>query len=157
MLDRVNFPLSNNTISGFILETGYTDFPTIQQVLGVIQDDGLINVESNRNNTNYTITSTGREMLAYFGNNISDEIKKEINEYLKRNKYELKQAANVNSEYYRATNGDYMVHCYIKENGSSLIDLTLSVPDEDVADAMCGSWKKQSQEIYEFVMKHMLT
>lgn len=25
MLDRVSFPLSNNAITGFILETGYTD------------------------------------------------------------------------------------------------------------------------------------
>ena len=37
MLDRVDFPLSNATITGFVLETGYTDFATIQQVLGIIQ------------------------------------------------------------------------------------------------------------------------
>ena len=95
MLDRVSFPLSNNAITGFILETGYTDFATIQQVLGIIQDDGLINVESSRSNTSYTLSDSGREMLEYFGNKVSDEIKKEVNDYLKRNKYELKQAANV--------------------------------------------------------------
>ena len=33
----------------------------------------------------------------------------------------------------------------------------LSVPDEDVADIMCTNWKDKSQEIYEFVMKHMIT
>ena len=37
MLDRVDFPLSNATITGFILESGYTDFATIQQVIGIIQ------------------------------------------------------------------------------------------------------------------------
>ena len=95
MLDRVSFPLSNNAITGFILETGYTDFATIQQVLGIIQDDGLINVESSRSNTSYTLSDSGREMLEYFGNKVSDEIKKEVNDYLRRNKYELKQAANV--------------------------------------------------------------
>ena len=157
MLDRVDFPLSNNTISGFILETGYTDFATIQQVLGIIQDDGLINVESSRSNTCYTLTESGREMLEYFGGKISDEIKKEVNDYLTRNRYELKQAANVISEYYRTTSGDYSVHCCIKENNSSIIDLPLSVPDEEVADVMCGNWKEKSQEIYEFVMKNMIT
>ena len=157
MLDRVSFPLSNNAITGFILETGYTDFATIQQVLGIIQDDGLINVESSRSNTSYTLSDSGREMLEYFGNKVSDEIKKEVNDYLNRNKYELKQAANVISEYYRTTTGDYAVHCCIKENSSSIIDLTLSVPDEDVADIMCTNWKDKSQEIYEFVMKHMIT
>lgn len=156
MLDRVDFPLSNATITGFILETGYTDFATIQQVLGVIQDDGLIDVESSRSYTSYTITEQGKEMLGYFSNKISDEIKKEVNDYLKKNKYELKQAANIISEYYRTTQGDYAVHCCIKENGSSLIDLTLSIPDEETADYMCGRWKDASQSIYEFIVGQLM-
>ena len=156
MLDRVDFPLSNATISEFILETGYTDYANIQQVIGILQDDDLINDESSRSNTSYTLTAQGKEMLDYFGNKISEEIKKEINDYLKRNKYELKQTANIASEFYRNTSGEYSVHCCIKENNTNLIDLTLSVPDEDVAGIMCDNWKKNSQDIYEFVMKHML-
>lgn len=156
MLDRVDFPLSNSAISQFILETGYTDYATLLQVIGIMQDDSLIDVESNRSNTSYRLTTQGKEMLDYFGNKISDEIKKEIDDYLKKNKYELKQAANILSEYYRNTTGDFSVHCCIKENNSNLIDLTLSVPDEDMAEVMCDSWKEKSQEIYEFVMKHMM-
>ena len=156
MLDRVDFPLSNATITGFILETGYTDFATIQQVLGIIQDDGLIDVESSRSYTSYTITEQGKEMLGYFSNKISDEIKKEVNDYLKKNKYELKQAANIISEYYRTTQGDYAVHCCIKENGSSLIDLTMSIPDEETADYMCSRWKDASQSIYEFIVGQLM-
>ncbi len=156
MLDRVDFPLSNSTITGFILETGYTDFATIQQVLGIIQDDGYIDVESNRSNTSYTLTDQGREMLEFFGSKISDEIKKEINDYLTKNKYELKQAANVVSEFYRTTSSDYAVHCCIKENNSSLIDLTMSVPDEEIADEMCNKWKDASQDIYQYIVKRLM-
>ncbi len=156
MLDRVDFPLSNSTISGFILETGYTDFLTVQEVIGILQDDSLIDVESSRSNTSYTITEQGKEMLEYFGNKISEEIKKEINEYLTKNKYELKQVANVISEFYRTTSGDYAVHCCVKENGASLIELTVSVPDEDVADFMCGKWKDESQHIYEYIIKKLM-
>ena len=156
MLDRVDFPLSNQTLAGFMLETGYTDFATIQQVIGIIQDDGLINVEISRSNTSYTLTDQGREMLEYFGNKISDDIKKEVNDYLTSRKYELKQAANVISECYRTTGGDYAVHCCIKENNYALIDLVLSVPDEEIANLMCDNWKEQSQEIYEFAMKSLI-
>ncbi len=156
MLDRVDFPLSNATITGFVLETGYTDFATIQQVLGIIQDDGLINVESSRSSTSYTLTEKGKEMLDFFGNKLSEEIKKEVNEYLTINRYEIKQAASIVSEYYRTTQSDYAVHCCIKENGSSLIDLTISVPDEDTADYMCGKWRDASQSIYEYVFKKLM-
>lgn len=156
MLDRVDFPLSNGTITGFMLESGYTDFATTQQVIGIIQDDNLIHATSNRKNTSYTLTDQGRNMLDYFGNKISDEIKKEINDFLARNKYELKQSANVTAEEYQTSNGEYAVHCSIRENNSSLIDLTISVPDIDMAEMMCDNWRDRSQEIYEFIMKHLL-
>ncbi len=156
MLDRVDFPLSNGTITEFMLESGYTDFATTQQVIGIIQDDNLIHAASNRRNTSYTLTDEGRDMLEYFGNKISDEIKKEVNEFLSRNKYELKQAANITSEMYQTGTGDYAVHCAVRENNSNLIDLTLSVPDADMAGTMCDNWRERSQEIYEFIMRRML-
>lgn len=156
MLDKVDFPLSNEAVSGFFFETGYADFATVQQVLGIIQDDALIEAKSSRNGTGYTLTAQGREMFEYFGNKISDEIKHEINAYLTSRKYELKQSANVTSEFYRNTSGEYSVRCCIKENNSSLIELTLDVPDESVADKMCGKWRDKSQEIYEFIMKTLM-
>lgn len=156
MLDKVDFPLSNEAVSGFFFETGYADFATVQQVLGIIQDDALIEAKSSRNGTGYTLTAQGREMFEYFGNKISDEIKHEINAYLTSRKYELKQSANVTSEFYRNTSGEYSVRCCIRENNSSLIELTLDVPDESVADKMCGKWRDKSQEIYEFIMKTLM-
>lgn len=156
MLEKVDFPLSNEAVSGFFFETGYADFATVQQVLGIIQDDGLIEAKNSRSSTGYFLTSQGREMFGYFGGKISDEIKHEIDAYLTSRKYELKQSANVTSEFYRNTFGEYSVHCCIKEKNSSLIDITLDVPDESVADTMCGKWRDKSQEIYEFVMKTLM-
>ena len=156
MLDRVDFPLTNATVMGFLTESGYTDYPTVLTVIGILQEDELINVESNRSNTSYTLTQQGKEMLEYFGNKISEEIRQEINEYLRKNRYELKQTANTISEYYKTTEGDYAVHCCIKENHSNLIDLTVSVPDEELANVMCDKWKTESQDIYEFIFKKLL-
>lgn len=156
MLDKVDFPLPNATVMGFFVNGGYTDYPTVLTVIDVLQEDELINVESNRSNTSYKIADAGREMLSYFGNKISDEIKNEIDTYLKANRYELKQAANIISEFYRTTNGDYAVHCCVKENNSNLLDLTVTVPDEEIADSMCGKWKQASQDIYEFIFKKLL-
>ena len=60
------------------------------------------------------------------------------------------------STHYTAPNGDYAVHCQVKENGHPIIDLTITVPDEQQADAMCGRWKDASPEIYEYIMTHLL-
>ena len=145
MLNKVDFPLTNATVMGFFVDSGYTDYTTVLTVIGILQEDKLIEVENNRSNTSYKITDQGSEMLEYFGNKISDEIKKEVSNYLKANRYELKQTANVISEFYRTTNSDYAVHCCIKENNYSLIDLTVTVPDEEIANDMCDKWKSASQ------------
>ena len=83
-------------------------------------------------------------------------MKVDVDNYLKANRYELKQAANTISEFYQTTNGDYAVHCCVKENNSSLIDLTISVPDEEIADSMCGKWKSASQDIYEYIFNKLM-
>lgn len=92
----------------------------------------------------------------FFKYKISSSIVSDINLFLSDNKYELKEAVNNISEYYKAPNGDYAVHCQVKENGHPIIDLTITVPDEQQADAMCGRWKDASPEIYEYIMTHLL-
>lgn len=156
MLGRVDFPLSNTTISTFINDHGYTDYMSVQKILGILQDDMLIEVRSNSMETGYIISQKGSEILDFFGNKISDEIKKEINDYLLENKYELKQTANVVSEYYKSTCGDYNVHCYIKDRESMLIDLTVSVPDEELAKIMCHKWKDTSYDVYKAVFSALM-
>ena len=37
-----------------------------------------------------------------------------------------------------------------------LIDLTISVPSEDQAQAVCAHWKERSQEIYAYIMQNLL-
>ena len=77
-------------------------------------------------------------------------------EYLRRNKYELKNEVGTTSNYYKNSAKDYSVHCQVKEGESNLIELTLNVPIAEQADVMCANWKNCSQEIYEFIMKKLL-
>lgn len=156
MLEKVDFPLTNSTVMGFFANSGYTDYPTVLTVIGILQEDSLIDVESNRSNTSYKITVLGKEMLNYFGNKISEEIKTEISDYLQSNHFELKQTANTVSEFYVTANGDYAVHCFVKDHNTTLIDITLNVPDEEIADNMCTRWKNESQGIYEYVVRKLM-
>lgn len=42
-------------------------------------------------------------MLDFFGSKISDDIKNEIDSFLRDNRYELKQTANTTADYYKTT------------------------------------------------------
>ena len=156
MLDRVDFPLSTSQISEFVLDKGYTTYFKLQQALSELMDAGLIRDESTHNRTLYHLTEDGSSPIDYFKNNISQDIQKDVNEYLKEKKYDLKNESSVKADYYRNTNQEYSVHCQVTENALPLIDLTITVPSEAEAQAVTDNWQKKNQELYATIMAKLL-
>ena len=105
----------------------------------------------------YDITREGEETLNFFGKNISSAIIEDMDQYLKENKFRLREEVGTTADFYKGTNQDYIVHCEVRENKTTLIRLDLSVPDREQAEAMCNTWKTKSQEIYAHVMRSLLS
>jgi len=155
MLNRVTFPLTTAQISDFILEKEYTTFLTLQQVINELTDAGMISSQSIRNRTHLAITEEGLETLSFFENRINDGIKSDINTYFRENEYALRDEVSVIADYYKATTGDYEAHLVAKDRGMKLVDITLSVPVEEVASAICDNWQKKNQEIYKYLIEEL--
>ncbi len=156
MLDKVNFPLSNAQLSEFILEKEYTDYFTLQQVVSDLVETKLIQMEAVRNTSLYRITESGQDTLAYFGNKISSSIQADIDVFLAEHKYELRNAISTPADYYRTTSGEYAARCRVLEKDSVLIDLTLTVPLETQAEAICNHWQEKSQEVYAAIIQALM-
>ena len=56
MLEQVEYPLTNSQITEFILDKEYTNYFTVQQALSEMDETGLVNVTTKRNNSLYHIT-----------------------------------------------------------------------------------------------------
>ena len=152
MLNRVTFPMTTAQVSDFVLEREYTNFLTLQQVINELTDAGMISSETIRNRTHLSITDEGRETLNYFQNRISDAIKQEINTYFRENEFTLRNEVSVLGDYYKSTSGEYEAHLVAKDRGINLVDITMSVPTEEVAAAICDNWQKKNQEIYKYLI-----
>lgn len=157
MLKQVNFPLSNSQLSNFFLDHEYTTYFTLQQALNELLEAGLITMDTVHNTSRYQITKEGEDTLSFFGKNISPAIVEDMDQYLKENRFQLRNEVSVTADYYKSTNQDYQIHCEVKEGRATLIGLDLSVPDEDQADRMCSHWREKSQEIYAFIMKALMS
>ena len=157
MLKQVNFPLTNAQLTNFFTEHEYTTYFTLQQALNELEDAGLIHKEPSHNSTRYEITRDGEETLNFFGKNISPAIVNDMDQYLKENKFRLREEVGTSADYYKATGQDYIVHCEVREGKTVLIRLDLALPDKEQAEAMCSNWKEKSQEIYSFAMKTLLS
>ena len=156
MLDKVDFPLTNSQISEFILDEGYTTYFKLQQAISELAQSGFIREECTHSRTFLHLTEEGEETIHYFKGDISPAIQKDINDFLKDKKYDLKNEVSVKTDYYRTPAGEYAVQCQVLEQNAPLIDLTLTVPSEEEAQTISGNWAKKNQELYALIMEHLL-
>ena len=90
--------------------------------------------------------------MNFFEKRISDAIKADINTYFRENESALRNEVSVLGDYYKSTSGEYEAHLVAMERGINLVDITLSVPTEDMAASICDNWQKKNEEIYQYLV-----
>lgn len=155
MLDRVAFPLTTAQVSDFVLGREYTGFLTLQQVFGELTDSELVSSETLYNRTYLSITEAGRETLKFFQTRVGKAIRQDINAYLRENEYVLRNEVSVLGHYDKAASGEYEARLTAKDRDITLVDLTLSVPDESTAAAICDNWQNKNQQIYQYLVQQL--
>ena len=156
MLHKVDFELTNSQISSFILEEQYTDYFTVQEILSDMTESGLIEAKTVRNSTMYSLTVSGEKTLEYFGKDISPAIMRDMEEYFRKNKLQMRNDNAILADYDRTTGNEFTARLQVKEKDEMLIEVALTVPLEQQAIALCDNWKKKSQQIYEYLMEQLL-
>lgn len=156
MLSKVDYPLTNSQISEFILDKEYTNYFRLQQSLSEMIDSNLIEMETIRNTSYYRITEMGDSTLDFFINEISSEIRQEIDTFLLENGCQLREEVSAIADYYKATVGEYAVRFQLKERNTTLIDMTITVPTETAASAMCRKWTDKCHDVYAQIMELLL-
>ena len=155
ILDRVSFPMTTAQISDFILEKEYTNFLTLQQVITELTDAGMLLANTIRNRTHLQITEEGRQTLQFFENRINDAIIADIEQYLQDKEFALRNEVSVMADYYKATSGEFEAHLIAMDRNIRLVDLTLSVPTEELAASICDNWQLKNQDIYEYLVTQL--
>lgn len=155
MLSRVTFPLTRAQITDFILGKEYTNYMTLQTVFAQLSDSNMIEEKTVRNRTQLFITEEGSDTLHFFENRISPEIKKDVDNHLREKSMSLKNEASISAEYFKSTDGEYQAHLVAREKKQVLVDITLSVPTEEIADSICEKWERKNQDIYQYLVEQL--
>lgn len=156
MLSKVDFPLTNTQVTNFFLEQEYTDYFRVQEVIGDLADAGLLHAESTHSNTQYSLTSAGKETLEFFKDKLNDEIESDVLHFFEKNKMEFKHDNSIVADYYKTTGHKYAVRCRVRSDVGTVIDLTLTVSTREQAEAICSNWKKQNEDVYAYLMDMLL-
>ena len=156
MLSKVDIPLTTNRLSFFLLKDDYTDYFTLQQNLGELISDGYISSSTAHSKTLYSITEEGRKVLNLLSNEISEDMKKDIEMYLKENNFSMHEDYAVRSKYYQFGLNQYISNLVIEENGTKILEISLNSSTEAAAQKICSNWKSASEDIYPQLMARLL-
>ncbi len=156
MLEKVSFSMTKSQISNFILEQEYTDYITLQNTIGELEDADLLASETIGNRTYLTISEDGISTLSFFKNRLSTAIKNDIYIYLLENEFQLRNEVSILANYYKSsTSGEYEAHLLAKERDTIIVDMKLSVPLEEMAASICENWYKKNEQIYKYLTEQL--
>ena len=158
LLQKMGISLSNSEICQFLLEKNYMDYFSVQQYLAELESAGWLEKTREQNNTRYTLTDDGEEVINYFINRISDEVKNEINVYVHENSRRIRAEYAVTANYFPELNGDYLVKCSLcDDNGATLMEISVSVVSKAQAQQVCRNWRKHVNQYYRDFLTSLAT
>ena len=158
MLDRIDeYTLTNTQLANFLQAHGYKNNFNMHESLSGMIESGFISVTTIRDTQHYKITDAGEEALFYFENRLPDSIKKDILEYFRKERINLKKESEIYADYYPNENEEYTVECVIKERKDTLMDLKFTVPTRGLAVSICDNWRAKSTEVYNYLINELVS
>lgn len=147
MLKHSGGKVSRPMISQFLLENGYVNFVSLTAAYANLEEAGFAVSSENGGLSFLSVTPEGEETLHFFEQNISPEIRKQVDDYLLQKGHRIRTERDISAEYYQNGRNGYTVRMTVRENGISQVLIELSVPDEESAKAIADGFRRKSEEI----------
>ncbi len=156
ILDRLDTPISNAELARIMLEKNYAAYMEIQEALEDLVTDNYISVSENRNSHLYSISAEGAETLSFFYKDIAVSLRDEIDAYLSKEQYHLRDLAASTADYFEVKKNEYIVELKVVERGSEIVNINLMVASPEEADTICNRWKEANVDVYEYLITRLL-
>ena len=156
MLKRVNFPMSTAELWQYFRGKEYMTEDGFGTLMNGLRDANLIRSEEMNNVLRHELTKAGDEALFYFTSDISDSLKKDMEDYITVNRMQARNETGIATGYEPSGDGGYYVHLKIREEKTVLFEMRLAVPDKEQAETLSAHLGDNAQAIYAFVMKKLV-
>lgn len=156
LLHKINLPVSASHIQEFALSAEYMDYFSLSTYLAEMTSSGHLFTTKEDNQTCYILSEEGKQVLAYFKHLISDEIKSNIMEFVKKKHKEIRREFEVAAKYYASDTQNYTVKCGVYDGEETLMEINLSVISQEYAKLICDNWKENVNTLYLKMLKDLI-
>ena len=155
ILDRAEGEVTQGMISSFLLESGFANFVSLVESYGQLEKRGLVRVVQEGDRRFLRLTDAGRQALGFFGTQLGDGIRRQIDKWLVENGNRIREEREVRAVYEKMTSGVYEVRMTVKERGVTLVEVKLSVPDAPSASRVADAWNEKNSDIYQYLIEKL--
>ena len=155
LLDRMGGEIAMDRLSSFLLEKGYVNFVSLLQTYAQIEESGLVRSRVSGDRCFYCITSEGRQTLEMFRTDLSAEIRKQADGFLKQEGAALRGDQSVRADIIPAEGGMYNTVLKKKKKGSPVMEIRFQVPDKSLAEEICRNWQAKNEKIYNSLIENL--
>lgn len=156
-LDTADFPITNAQLSDYLLNHEFQDYFTIQTALSCLEEDHMIIKDSKLRRSFMKITPEGQKILFLLREELSEMLRKDIQDYISANHYKLHTENSCSYNIAKNEDGSYNAILSLTEHNSTLLSLSIQVPSEEAALSFCEQWVEKNNELYELILKTLIS
>ncbi len=154
MLDRTGGPVAMPRLSEFLLDQTLVNLLTLTRSYAELEESGLVRAENDTDRTFLCLTEEGEEALRLFYGQIDPALKEEADRFLRAYGTQLRDERDLRTDWHRVQGG-CEVTLKASEKDVRLMEITVRLPDETSARAAAENLKKNSEEIYRYLIEKM--
>ena len=161
-INMMEFPISRNQLTDFIIAKDLMNHFTLEQSLNDMIDQGFLDVAhetaQDMSTTRYTITEEGFEHLGLLSDLIPGSMLKIIDEYVAQNKELIVKEYEKTAHYFSSIEDDeFIVKCgvYDYKRSTMLMEITLPVVTREQAKRVQSNWNQNYSSIYKKILTAM--
>ena len=153
ILNKVNKPIKNEALLKLILSITDMNYFYFQQFLLDLLNTSYITCTTDENESIYSITDAGREVLELTKNIIPGLIKFKIDNGFKENLDQIRNEFSVTAEFEPQDEDEYTVKCKVNENTKTLFEIQTFAGTSEQAKLMVDNWKNNANIIYPKILE----
>jgi len=157
ILDKFDLPITDNALVEMV--TGKNDWlPHLdcQLAIGDLVDTNFVYQSYQDGHRYYSITPNGRQCVSHFYHNIPQSLQREISEYIKKNRMNMRRNQEYFRHYTKNPDGTYTVTLKIIDPYQTTLDLKIIVSSEQSAKQAYTKWTEKAARTYHWLHEELL-
>ena len=156
ILEKFGMPITGMYLTDLVLEPGLINYISCLTALSELIETDLVNIiPDNDGIPMYSINKKGSDVLHSLKHVIPAGMLARYQEYIETEKDNIRKQLEVNASFFTDAAGDYYVRCFVRNNGTYIIDIKIPVANKSEADLICRNWRQNTANIYTNILKVM--